>query len=292
MTSFGSQPDEPGRVDRTRYEPRGFAFDLDGTIYLGPSLLPGARELIGILIERGLPYVFATNNSSVPGEVYVERLTRLGLPVTRENVITSNDAAVAHLRSEGLARPYLMAPKAVTAEYAAWGIAHENEQPDSVLLAFDTTLDYEKIRTAAHFIRGGVPFLATHPDPICPTPRGGEPDVGAFIAMFEIATGKRPTVLGKPNLGMARLVLDRLGLPPNEIAFVGDRLETDILMAHDHGFVGILTLTGVTGTEQLATAASTPDLVIDDLHALLTHYPSLAADARTPLGSRRTPMRS
>lgn len=286
MTSFESQPDDPVRASSPRLAPRGFAFDLDGTIYLGPSLLPGARELIGTLIERGLPYVFATNNSSVPGEVYVERLTQLGLPVTRANVITSNDAAVAHLRSEGLAQPYLMAPQAVTQEYAAWGIAHESERPDSVLLAFDTTLDYEKIRTAVHFIRDGVPFLATHPDPICPTPRGGEPDVGSFIAMFEIATGKLPTVLGKPNPGMARLVMDRLGLPANEIAFVGDRLETDILMAHAHGFVGILTLTGVTGNEQLASSALTPHLVIDDLHALLAHLPGFAAAPRASLASR------
>lgn len=282
-TPLGSQTDD---TSRTGGEPRGFAFDLDGTIYLGPSLLPGARELIETLIERGLPYVFATNNSSVPGEVYVERLTRLGLPVTRQNVITSNDAAVAHLRGEGLVRPYLMAPEAVTQEYAAWGITHESERPDSVLLAFDTTLDYEKIRTATHFIRGGLPFLATHPDPLCPTPRGGEPDVGSFIAMFEIATDRRPTVLGKPKVGMARLVMDRLGLPANEIAFVGDRLETDILMARDHGFVGVLTLTGVTDKQQLASSALVPHLVVDDLHELLAQLPGWSADPRAPLGAR------
>ena len=168
--------------------PRGFAFDLDGTIYLGPSLLPGALDLIGALTERGLPFVFATNNSSVPGSAYVERLNSMGIPASREQVLTSNDAATAHLQAERLGRPYLLAPPAVIEEYAANGIVHEPREPDCVLLAFDTTLDYEKIRTAAHHIRSGVPFLATHPDPVCPTPSGPEPDVGSFMAMFQVAT--------------------------------------------------------------------------------------------------------
>ncbi len=273
-------PAAPLQPDHTPLAPRGFAFDLDGTIYLGPALLPGALELISALEDLGLPYVFATNNSSVPGAVYVERLRRLGLPVERRHVLTSNDAAVAHLKAEGFSRPYLMAPPAVSTEYSGHGIVHEEERPDSVLLAFDTTLDYAKIRAAAHHIRRGVPFLATHPDPICPTPEGGEPDVGSFIAMFETATGKSPTVLGKPNRGMARLVSDRLGLEAGGIAFVGDRLETDIRMAADHGFIGVLTLTGVTGDEELARSDLSPDLVIQglgDLLALLSVSPATTA---------------
>lgn len=257
--------------------PAGYAFDLDGTIYLGSSLLPGARELIGALRERELPYVFATNNSSVPGDTYVERLNRMGLAAERHNVLTSNDAAVAHLRTAGLSRPFLLAPPAVTDEYARHAIGHEAERPDCVLLTFDTTLDYEKIRAAAHHIRRGVPYLATHPDPVCPTPRGSEPDVGSFIAMFETATGQRPTVLGKPNHGMARLVIERLGLSAGEIAFVGDRLETDIRMARDHGFVGVLTLTGVTDADGLAASDLAPDLVVDGLADLLSRLPTAAA---------------
>lgn len=272
-------PPTDTRTATTARPTRGFAFDLDGTVYLGDALLPGALELIGALAECGVPYVFATNNSSVPGSVYVERLTRLGLPAGREHVVTSNDAAVQHLRSAGLARPYLLAPPAVHAEYAEQGIEHEIEEPDCVLLAFDTTLDYEKIRTAAHLIRAGVPYLATHPDPVCPTPRGGEPDVGSFMAMFETATGLRPTVLGKPHGGMARLVTERLGLPADGVAFVGDRLETDIRMARDHGFLGVLTLTGVTSREQLASSDLSPDLVVDGLVELLAHLPAAPARA-------------
>ena len=122
-----------------------------------------------------------------------------------------------------------------------------------------------------------MPFLATHPDPVCPTPSGPEPDVGSFMAMFQVATGRLPTVLGKPHAGMARLVMERLSLPANAIAFVGDHLETDILMARDHSFVGVLTLTGVTEAADLEESPLSPDLVINGLPELLPHLPEAQA---------------
>lgn len=265
--------------------PKGYAFDLDGTIYLQTELLPGALDLLQQLEARGIPFVFATNNSSVPGSVYVERLTSMGIGTTREQVLTSNDVAIAHLLAAGLKRPYLLAPPAVHREYESHGIKHEESEPDCVLLAFDTTLTYDKIAAAARFITARVPYLATHPDPVCPTLDGSIPDVGSFIEMFRSATGHTPTVLAKPHKGMVRLITERLGLPAGRIAFVGDRLETDILMARNHGFTGILTLTGVTGSADLAASELQPDIVITGLPDLTLQLDSAMLQSSTVTAS-------
>ena len=246
----------------------GLAFDLDGTIYLGPALLPGALALLEALAAAGVPYLFATNNSSKTGEQYLERLLELRLPVQRAQLLTSNDVAVTHLQREGLRRPYLLATPDVEDEYRAQGIEPTASDPDSVLLTFDTTLTYEKLRVASDLIRSGLPYLATHPDLVCPTPTGPIPDCGAFIALLAEATGVRPLVLGKPRGSMAAAISARVGLPPERIAYVGDRLYTDVRMANEHGFRAVLTLTGETQREDLAGSPHAPDIVVDTLEVL------------------------
>src|SRR5690606_36022909 len=173
--------------------------------------LPGARALIGRLDEAGVPYLFATNNSSVPGARYVERLRGLGIAAERAHVLTSNDAMPARLRREGVTRAFLVATEAVRAESADAGVRQDHAHP-----------------------RAGLPYLATHPDLVCPTPTGPVPDCGAFIALFAAATGREPEVIGKPSAAMAAAIRERLvtqgaargAAPPARVAFVGDRLYT------------------------------------------------------------------
>jgi len=249
----------------------GLAFDLDGTVFLGARLLPGAAALIAALADAGVPYLFATNNSSATGVGYVRRLSALGLPVTRAAVLTSNDVTVGHLRESGLLRPYLVATREVREEYRAAGLDPATEDPDALVLTFDTSLTYAKLRRAAGLIRAGLPYLATHPDLVCPTPTGPIPDCGAFAALLFEATGRRPLVLGKPERPMAAAIRARLGRAPEAIAFVGDRLYTDVRMANAHGFQAVLTLTGETRVEDLGTSHDVPDLVVDDLGVLHTY---------------------
>jgi len=249
----------------------GLAFDLDGTVYLSSQLLPGALELLGALGRAGVPYVFATNNSSKSGAQYLEHLRGLGLPAERTQVLTSNDVAVAYLKAAGLARPYLVATPTVEAEYRAAGIEPTAGDPDAVLLTFDTTLTYDKLRRASDLIRSGLPYFATHPDRVCPTPSGPIPDCGAFAALLFEATGVRPVVLGKPETYMAHAIQARLDLPAQRIAFVGDRLYTDVRMANDHGFQAVLTLTGEAMRDDLAASPYVPDVVVEDLRALHTY---------------------
>ena len=251
---------------------RAVAFDLDGTIYLQGTPLPGALELLAALDAAGVEYLLVTNNSSVSGATYMSKLAGLGLEVERRQVLTSNDVALSHLQGAGVRSPYLLATEEVRADYAAAGLVHEEEAPDAVLLTFDMELSYEKLSAATRHIAAGLPYRATHPDVTCPVPGGFLPDTGAFIELFAAATGRRPQVLGKPHGGMISEVRRRLGLPAERIAFVGDRLETDLQMAADAGFVGVLTLTGVTQADDLASAAVEPDVVVSgmtELHELL-----------------------
>ena len=254
----------------------GLAFDLDGTVYLGQQLLPGAAELIAALAAAGVPYLFATNNSSTTGVRYVQRLTALGLRATRGTVLTSNDVTISHLHGAGLRRPFVVATREVEEAYRAAGLEPAGlepggDEPDAVVLTFDTSLTYAKLRRAADLIGYGLPYIATHPDLVCPTPTGPIPDCGAFAALLFEATGRRPQVMGKPALPMAAAICARLGLRPDAIAFVGDRLYTDVRMARDHGFLAVLTLTGETRRVDLAASGDVPDLVVEDLAALHAH---------------------
>ncbi len=251
----------------------GLAFDLDGTVYLGAQLLPGARDLLDALASAGLPFLFATNNSSKSAEEYLVRLHALGLPADRERLLTSNDVAIERLRQAGLRRPYLVATPTVVREYRSQGIdpaEDDADTPDCVLLTFDTTLTYAKLRRASDLVRAGLPYLATHPDTVCPTPEGPIPDCGAFIALLAETTGARPEVLGKPQPPMATAIEARLDLPAHRIAFVGDRLYTDVRMAVEHGFVAVLTLTGEAQRTDLPASPHQPDVVVESLTALHT----------------------
>lgn len=268
-----------------RFAPDAFAFDLDGTIYLAEQPLPGAKALIDRLDSAAVPYLFATNNSSVSGQRYVERLRGMGIPAERDNVVTSNDVAIAHLTAAGHTEAYVVATPEVRAEYAAAGIVHAEDGGRAVVLTFDTTLDYQKIERTAALLRTGLPYLATHPDLVCPTPEGPIPDCGSFIALFAAATGRQPTVLGKPSATMAGTIRSRLEAqatarradPPMEIAFVGDRLYTDVRMANEHGFTAVLTLTGEASRDDAAAGRYRPDLMVEDLDELL----ALVADSKS-----------
>ncbi len=262
------------------------AFDLDGTIYLQSQLLPGAAELLEALADAGVPYVFATNNSSKTGEAYVHHLRALGIAVAREGIVTSNDVAVGYLQREGFARPYLIATPDVAQEYAAHGFTAGGEHGDCVVLTFDTTLTYEKLLVADRLLRRGVPYFATHPDRVCPTLDGSIPDCGAFIELLAASSGRRPLVLGKPEPFMAEAIGIRLGRPAAAIAFVGDRLYTDVRMANDNGFHAVLTLTGEASRDDAAASTDQPDLIVDTLVSLHDHLEERGLiAARKPAGT-------
>jgi len=259
----------------------GYALDLDGTVYLGEQLLPGAHETISGLRGAGRRVIFLSNNPLLSCEAYAARLTRMGVPTEPHAVVNSSQVMVAYLRARfPRQRLFVIGERSFRDELLDAGFSL-TEQPgtiDVVVAAFDRGFDYRKLQIAFDAVRAGARFVATNRDPYCPVPGGGLPDCAAVIAAIEASTGARvEEVVGKPSAVMARAVLDRLGLPPDRTIMVGDRLETDIAMGVRAGMHTALVLTGATRRSDLAASSVHPEFVLDDLRGLL---PREAAEGR------------
>jgi len=242
---------------------------MDGTIYLCDHLLPGAHEFIQLLSSRDIQYFFLTNNSSRSRVDYVEKLKELGLEVSAERILTSGEAAASTLASRGeSSRIYLVGTPSLQREFIDHGFELSDEDPDTVVLGFDTTLTYEKLSRLCSLVRKGTPYIATHPDLNCPTANGPIPDIGATIAFVEASTGRAPDeIIGKPFQPMLAVILVRTGLSPAQICMVGDRLYTDVAMGQ-HGLRTVLVLSGETQRGDLAGSPHKPDLVVSGIGEL------------------------
>ena len=251
---------------------QGYLLDMDGTFYLGDRLLPGAKEFLEFLEQREIPFLFLTNNSSRHRGHYAQKLARLGLDVPEEKIFTSGEATCLWLQNNYPdAKVYLMGTPALQDEFQAHGIPLAENEPTLVVLGFDTTLTYEKLWKLCDWVRMGLPYIATHHDFVCPTPQGPMPDVGAMIAFVEAAVGRRPDVIiGKPHLPMVEALQEKIGMPRDALCMIGDRLYTDIAMGA-HGIRTILVLSGETQAGDLAQSDVQPDVVFENLQAVLQY---------------------
>ena len=254
---------------------RFFLLDMDGTFYLGDRLIDGSLDFLRKLEETGRTARFLTNNSSKSASVYVRKLERMGVPEQYRDVITSGHAAAHYLleRFPG-GKGYLLGNPALREELTGFGLllAEEDEDPDYVLAAFDTTLDYAKMTRVCDLVRAGKPYIATHPDFNCPMENGFIPDLGAIMAFIEASTGRKADIiLGKPYDGIVREALRRTGLRREETAIVGDRLYTDVATGVRLGIPGILVLSGETKEADLAASDIKPDLVFDRLSDMIPY---------------------
>lgn len=248
----------------------GFFIDLDGTTYLGDSVIPGAPLFVETLQKLGKRYLFLTNNSSESAHTYVEKLRHLGIDAQRGDVLTSGDATAMYLEQAGYSRLFVLGTPSFENELKELGFVLTPESPDCVVLGFDKTLCYRKLEIATLLIRKGVRFIATHPDKVCPTEYGYIPDCGAMTALLSTATDVDPLVIGKPQPLMAQMALKRLNLAPENVAIIGDRLYTDIRMGCDAGLMTVLVLSGETTSESLQQAVEiSPDVVVESLAALI-----------------------
>jgi len=251
---------------------RGFIFDLDGTLYRGERVIPGARETIHHLREQGGQVVFISNKPLQRRADYAAKLTRLGIPATSEDVITAAVVLGRWLAREAPgARLYVIGEPPLVEELRSFGLRPtDGSGPvDFVVAAFDRTFDYAKLNAAFQALRRGARFVATNADRTCPVEEGEIPDAGAVIGAIEGCTGRRPElVAGKPSPLMIEAGLARMGLQAEECLVVGDRLETDIRMGKEAGTATALVLTGVTRREDLATSPWQPDLVLESVAEL------------------------
>ncbi len=254
---------------------QGILLDVDGVLYRGNEIIPGAREFLTFLQEKGLPFVYLTNNSTLSPEDYAARLRKKGFPAHVKQVVGSAEATAHFLVQKHPLRSRLLVigEKGLhqVLANAGFSITEDGDEAEVVVVGLDRHLTYTKLAEATYAIRRGAPFYGTNPDRTFPTERGLAPGGGAILAALEAATDCSPTIIGKPEAPIFYLALERLGLPPERVLMVGDRLETDILGAKRVGVRTALVLTGVT-SEPPPPGPAAPDIVIPDLFALIHHF--------------------
>lgn len=248
--------------------------DMDGTVTLGEEALPGATPFFQSIENQ--TYIFLTNNSSHSKSHYLSRLTRIGIPVTSDQVLTSTDALALYLhhkKPDGCIRVYPVGTPGFEHDLEHEGVElvkRRAESIDYVVLGFDTSLVYEKLDIACDYIRRGVPYLATNPDRVCPLAGGRVlPDCGALIAFMKTCTDREPEhVIGKPETTMIDMVLETYGLERKDCAMVGDRIYTDLATACRAKILSVAVLSGEATREAIEGSDIHPDFIFRDIGEL------------------------
>ncbi len=245
---------------------RGYIFDLDGTIYLGPNLIEGAGVMLDLLRKAGKAIRFLSNKPLQNRSDYACKLRGLGVEARDEEVINSSLVAARYLSEHHPgARVFVAGEAPLILELVEAGIqvVDDGLTCDLVLLSFDRDFHYVKLHQAMIAAHRGVPLYATNPDVTCPVANGVVPDCGAVIAALEACSGRKiDLVLGKPSHVMLEVILHDLGLPPEDVLLVGDRLETDMEMGRRAGMATALVLTGVTQRHQAEAWPHRPTYIL------------------------------
>jgi phosphoglycolate/pyridoxal phosphate phosphatase family enzyme len=251
---------------------RGWLFDLDGTVYLGEALIPGAAETIAALRADGRQVAFLSNKPLYTRVDYAEKLTRLGIPTTTDEVVNSSIVLARHLRRlDPGATLFVIGEAPLIGELRAHGFeVRDDADVRWVVIAFDRTFDYGKLNTALQAVRRhDARLIATNPDRTCPVEGGEIPDCAGMIAAVEAVTGKKvEAIVGKPSPIILEVALEALGVAAGDCVIVGDRIETDIAMGKSLGLATVLVLTGVTRPGDPRIVELQPDLVVPSIRAL------------------------
>lgn len=244
------------------------ALDMDGTIYMGSQLFPLTKDFLKELTDNGIGYSFLTNNPTRSRVDYLKKLEKLGIEATPDQMYTTAVATIEYLKEKmpEVKRIFATGTPSMIKEFEEAGYEmtaiDAADMPDLLLVAFDTTLTYERLCHASWLAAQGIPYIATNPDRVCPTDLPTVlVDCGSLCKCIEHATGRCPDlVIGKPNPDMLSGIMYRYGLKAEEIAMCGDRIYTDVAMAQNAGAFGVLVLSGET-TLQTALEAENPPLL-------------------------------
>ena len=244
----------------------GYLIDMDGVLYRGSELIPGADRFIRELRRRDIPFRFLTNNSQRTRRDVVAKLARMGVEVEEEHVYTCAMATARFLADQtpdGTA--FVIGEGGLLTALHQSGYAVVDHDPDYVVVGEGRTFNLELVEAAVRMVAAGAKLIATNLDPSCPTDKGIRPGCGALVALLETATGVKAFSVGKPSPVMMRAARKELGLSTDETTMIGDTMETDILGAVQLGFHAVLVLTGGTKQEDLGRYAYRPDLVVSSL---------------------------
>ncbi len=256
----------------------GYVFDLDGTIYLGDELLPGAKRLILELRERGKKVIFLSNNPTKDPEMYSEKLTKLGLPTPKEetvNTVVTMTQWLLQNHPDATVFPIAEEPLKNALRNAGIKMSEDPEEIDIVIASYDRTFEYRKLQIAfdAIWFHKRAMLVTTNPDRYCPFPGGrGEPDAASIVAAIEACTGAKCQVnTGKPDPIMLETIMGMIGMDAADCVMTGDRLYTEIRMALDAGMPSAVVFTGETTPEMLEAESdeNKPEYVLDRIDRLI-----------------------
>ena len=253
-----------------------FILDMDGTIYLGNELFPFTKDFLKKVEETGREYYFFTNNSSKSQRSHIffffffgipEKLGKLGIPIKKDQMMISSHVIIKYLKEHYDGKSiYVVGTPSLIQEFKYFDMNLTEEDPDIVVLGFDTTLTYEKLSKACHYIRNGCTYFGINPDWNCPMEGGAFiPDCGSIAKLIEASTGRFPEFFGKPSKHTLDYIIQQTGYEPDEIAIVGDRLYTDIAVADQSDVTSILVLSGESTREDVKTSDVKPNVILEDL---------------------------
>lgn len=252
----------------------GLLVDLDGVVWIGREMVPGAAEALAALLDRGKEIVFVTNNPGKPASAYGERLREAGIPVADDRVVTAGEAT-ARLAAEraGGGTAFVIGAPAFHETVAAAGLnlleGEAGREAEMVVVSGHRGFDYEELLTATRALQRGARLLATSRDPTMPMPGGAVPGTGAVLAAVETASGARAEIGGKPESHLFELARERIAAA-ERVAMVGDRVSSDIEGGRRAGLETVLVLSGATSREEAGGATPAPDHVVADLAGLLS----------------------
>ena len=248
----------------------GYLIDMDGVIYRGSELIPGADRFINEMTRKDIPFMFLTNNSQRTRRDVATKLQRMGIQVGEKHIYTCADATAWFLsqqKPEGTA--FVIGEGGLLQALHSQGYSIVDQDPDYVVVGEGRTFTMEMIEAAVRMILNGAKLIATNLDPNCPTPKGLRPGCGATVAMLEKATGIEAFSVGKPSPVMMRAARKEMELTAGQTTMIGDTMETDILGGVQMGYRTILVLSGGTKLEDLSNYAFRPDVVVKSVAELV-----------------------
>lgn len=252
-------------------EKHGFICDMDGVIYHGNKILDGVKEFVTWLIENDKKFVFLTNSPEKTPHELSMKLGRMGLDVSPDHFYTSAMATAAFLAAQ---KPgctaYVIGEGALSKALYDQKIYMNDVNPDYVVVGETRSYNFEKIEKAIDLVRKGAKLIGTNPDITGPTERGIMPATGSLVSPIEICTGKKTYFIGKPNPLMLRHGLQKLGCHSGDIAFVGDRMDTDIIAGIESNVDTVLVLSGVTSMEDIDNFPYRPKYILNNVGEILT----------------------
>jgi NagD protein len=249
-----------------------YIFDQDGTLYIDNNPLSGAVEFLKYLKKIDKKIVFISNNSSRSTISYQKKLADiLKTDIAKDQIYNSTLATIAYMKKKGISKIYTIGTNEFNEELVNHDFILTDKNPELIVVAFDTTLTYEKLKKSSLFIQKGIDYIATHPDKVCPTMEGFIPDTGSFIALLKTATNKEPKhIFGKPNPNLINTLLKKFNAKPADVIIFGDRIYTDIKMGKKCNVTTALMLTGESKLKDIIKYKIYPDFIFKNLNETLS----------------------